>query len=253
MKIIFLISALPSISLCFTSPLTHVERSFTTNIKMQQESNEKNTALNDVFLRPFGVILLTTSLVLNPSAVGAIDTASSFMPGSSSLHLAEDIKALDMSMPSYGSLSNPTAGEGSIEFVKVDKKDKKDKTAGKAAGARKKSGNNPLVVTKSKPMKEQRKIEPRVRDEPEKVDLQANFKSKPVFIGKDEVTIDELRQEKESEKKEVKLAKKEKQAVVISEEKQDDGLSLKDVKVVDMGMPSYGDSTTTKSKGVFAL
>lgn len=197
----------------------------------------KKSAVKDVFLRPFGLIFMSASLVLNSGAAGAIESASSFMPGSSSLYLSQETKLLDMSLPSYGSISNPTAGENSIDFVNVEKK---DNTAGAPAGARKKS-------------REQKNVEPRKRSQSEEIDLKANFKKRPVFSGKDEVSIEEKRQEKEKKKNEVKATKKEKQAVVISEEKEDDGLSLNDVTVVDMNMPSYGDSTTKKSKGVFAL
>jgi len=279
MKIIFLMSALPSISLCFTSPLAHVEGYFKKDIKMQEVDNIRNTALKDVFLRPFGVIFVAASFVLNPGAVGAIESTSFFMTGSSSLHLAEDIKLLDTSMPSYSSISNPTAGKDSIEFV-LEKKT--DNTAGAAAGARKKSKsvkeqkkfeprkrsepeeidlranfkNRPVFRdedVESGPMKEQKEVEPRKRSEPEEIDLRANFKNRPVFIDKEVVTIEEKRKEKELSKDKVKIAKKEKETVGASEETEEDGLSVKDVKVVDMNMPSYGDSTNKKAKSVFAL
>jgi len=217
--------------------------------------NKRNIALKDFILRPFGVMLVTASLVLNPGAGGAIESASSFMTGSSSLHLAEEIKLMDASMPSYSSISKPTTLV--TDFVKEEKT---ENTAGAAAGARKKSkpAKEPKKAKEQKKFepreaKEQKKFEPRERSEPEEIDLAANFKKRPVFIDKEVVTVEEKRKEKELLKDKVKLAKKEKQTVVTSEEKEEDGLSLKDVEVVDMNMPSYGDSTTKKGKSVFAL
>jgi len=265
MKISVLIAVLPGISLAFTPSAFQVERSSKVVLAMRETRNDRNTMINDNFLRPFGTMLVAASLVFNPGAVGAVENGSfSLSPVvSSSLHVAEEIKLLDMSLPTYGSLSSsdPKANKDSIDFVKPDKE---DKNSGAAAAAYKKKAG---VATKSKPMKEQkpapeRKVivrEPFVKaervvepKEPGNDEVRNNFKSKPVYIQKEVVSIEDKKKEKEEKKAEVKSGKKEKAAVITSEEK-DDGLSLKDVTVVNMEMPSYGDSTTKKSKSAFAL
>jgi len=263
MKITVLIAVLPGISLAFTPSAFRVERSSKVVLAMREMRNDKNTMINDNFLRPFGAMLVAASLVFNPGAVGAVENASFSMSpvASSSLQVAaDDIKLLDMSLPSYGTISAPKANVESVGFVKEEKEDKN------AAAAAFKKKSSPAA--KSKPMKEQKPVAERkviVREpfvKPERVvepkepksndEVLNNFKSKPVYIEKEVVSVEEKQKEKEAKRAEVKSAKKEKEAVVTSEEKED-GLSLKDVKIVDMEMPSYDSSATKKSKSVFAL
>jgi len=264
MKISVLIAVLPGISLAFTPSAFQVERSSKVVLAMRETRNDRNTMINDNFLRPFGTMLVAASLVFNPAAVGAVENGSFSLStvASSSLHVAEEIKLLDMSLPTYGSISAPKANKDSIDFVKQEKEDKNSGAAA-AAAFKKKAGG----ATKSKPVKEQKPVverkvivrEPFVKaervvepKEPGNDEVRNNFKSKPVYIQKEVVSIEDKKKEKEEKKAEVKSGKKEKAAVITSEEK-DDGLSLKDVTVVNMEMPSYGDSTTKKSKSAFAL
>jgi len=265
MKLAVLIAVLPGISLAFTPLALRVERSSKAVLAMRKMRNDKNTVINDVFLRPFGTMLVAASLILNPGSSGAVEHASFSMSqvASSSLQIAEEIKLLDMSLPTYGSISDPKANQESIEFVKQKKEDNNAGAA--AAAAKKKPGNNPLVVTKSKPMKEQKpaverkviarepfeKRERVIEPKEPKDEVLNNFKSKPVYIQKEAVSVEEKKKEKEAKKAEIKSVKKEKE-VVTSEEKED-GLSLKDVEVVNMEMPSYDKSTTKKAKSAFAL
>jgi len=258
MKLPVLITLLPSICLAFTPspPMAWTSKAV---LAMHELGNDENTVIKDSLLRPFGTILVAASLVFNPGMAGANENASFSMSSvpSSSLHVAEEIKLLDMSLPSYGSISDPKANQDSIDFVEQKKPDR-----AAVAAAKKKSGGNPLVATKSKPMKQQRAIEPRKTvekrertaesEETNKVDVRSSYKSRPVYIDKEEVSIEEKKKEKEVKKAESKPVKKEKEAVVASEEKEE-GLNLKDVKIVDMEMPSYSGNTATKSKSVFAL
>ena len=133
------------------------------------------------------------------------------------------------SLPSYGAVSDPNSNLDGIEFVMDTKSDKDPK----------------------KPIE---KRERAASKETSKKDVRNSYKSKPVFAGKDEVSVEEKRKEIESKKAEKKTVKREggKEAVDKTEEKEN-GIDLGKVKIVEMDMPSYGDSTVTKQKSTFTL
>lgn len=231
MKLTVFITAFPSISLAFIPSVPLTERSSKAVLAMHEMGNDKNTMIKDICLRPFGTMLVASSLVFNPGMTGAIENPNftMFSVPSSSLQVAENIKVMDMSLPSYGLVSDPNSNQDVIEFVKETKPDK----------------------TSKKPVE---KRERRVAEETREKDVLNSYKSRPVFTGKDEVSIEEKKKEKELKKAEKKTVKKgEGKEVVVKAEKKGEGIDLKDVKIVEMGMPSYDDSTATKQKSVFAL
>lgn len=280
MKLAVLIAVMPGIGLAFTPSVVvpHASTGYssssrvvlamreTTTTTGREEKNNASSLLKDNLLRPFGAVLVAASLVFNPgSAVGAgiENTAYGFSVSSpvtsSSLQVAEEIKLLDMSLPSYGSISDPKANTDSVGYVK------EDKSVAAAAAAAKKKKAAPKAKQSSKVAPEKRKPvakEPFVKEavvkrdrsveSEEKIDVRSSYKSKPVFMDKEEVSVEDKVKEKEAKKAERKPAKKEKEAVVVSEEK-DDGLSLKDVTIVDMKMPSYDSTPNKKDNNFFAL
>lgn len=283
MKLGILIAVLPGIGLAFSPSVPHAStrgRSSSRVVLLAEREtptgreDKKVPSLKDGLLRPFGTVLVAASLVFNPgSAIGAgIETTAygfsvSSPVTSSSLQVAEaEIKLLDMSLPSYGSISAPKANTDAVGYAKEDQSVQAAAAASKkkASVAVKKTKQPPAAAAaateKRKPVPKQPFVkEPVVKrdralDSDEKLDVRNNFKSKPVFVDKDEVSVEQKKKEKADKKADKKSAKKaDKEAVVASEEDKDDGLSLKDVTIVDMEMPSYDGSTTKKSKSVFAL
>lgn len=74
-----------------------------------------------------GAFLIAASLVWNPITVEAHPvpgdpvSLSPFSSSSSSIQLAESIKVLDMSLPTYGAISSPKATQESIKGVEPEK------------------------------------------------------------------------------------------------------------------------------------
>jgi len=85
-----------------------------------QPSNNVNL-LPEKLLHALGTLTVAASfLTFQPNNVQAMDFMTNDAVLSSSIQLSEEIKVLDMSLPSYGSISAPKSGQEAIKGVEVD-------------------------------------------------------------------------------------------------------------------------------------
>lgn len=205
----------------------------------------------------------------------------------SSLEVADTIKTVDFSLPSYGDISDAKSSVGNTEGLTVEfdegptVKTKRTRAAAKAKSPEDDSGPDWSVVLPSmgKSVKKDQTVAKKevVKEktvtkkeatvqETEVVAKEAPKKpSKQVSSGSDSSAKQASTQKvaapvvKESvppaappaapkpSKEEPKVAKERPSRKKAKEEK------AVDFEVVDMGLPSYGDSTTTKDKGMFSI
>ena len=147
-----------------------------------REAKNHNNVMSD-FETAFSVFCIGTALICNPAAA----VSEPLPPLSSSVVVGAEIKVLDMSLPSYGAISNPNAAD--LESLKMDP---------------------PKEVT-------------------------ARIISK-----------------KESKSATKESSKKAKKTAILQKETDDDE-KVKNLKIVDMSLPSYSDSTVGKGKEAFLL
>lgn len=139
------------------STSTSSRANMNTNLNMAQKDTND---FSDI-LRPFGTLAIAASLAFCPISVSAqgydYETPQAQMNSitSSSVQVSENIKVLDMGLPSYGDIADPKAGQSKIKGV-VPEPEKEETGSSSVLPSKKSSGNVLFSSKKAKPAKKER-------------------------------------------------------------------------------------------------
>lgn len=156
-------------------------------------------------------------------------TSTTNIASSSSVNIAAEIKTLDFSLPSYNDLSDAKASVQNVDGLAVEPLQKEEKAA-------------PVSAPK-------KKREKKTASSPSSPDMTSVFPSMGKVSAEDKKKL----QAKKVAAKAASKAEREEKAAAIAAAKEEREDKAAAITAVDMSLPSYSDSTTTKDKSVFAL
>mmetsp|Transcript_7700 Transcript_7700/g.12760 ORF Transcript_7700/g.12760 Transcript_7700/m.12760 type:complete len:298 (+) Transcript_7700:90-983(+) len=251
-------------------------------------NNNNHNEVADFLSNAFGVLVVGATLAFHPPPVDAVSTPTYFA-SSSSIQISAEIMTVDMSLPSYGAIADPNAKlDGVLTIaptrdepsmsVKKKKTERKKESGGGGGGnmmgsvlpsMKKKgpSGAKPreLKNKEAEVVVVQEAAAPVVAKKEAPAVVKKEAPAPPVVVKKEAPAPVAVVVKEEpaavaapaGKKKREKLpprVKKEKAAVVVEKEEvvvpQEYGGN---VQIVDMGLPSYSDSTATKDKSAFSF
>lgn len=150
MKLLALVLISSNVAVNAFAPQTSITCDAAISTKMSKNDHD----FSDV-LRPFGTLAVAASIAFSPISSSAQELISyqdrSF--GSSSVQLSENIKVLDMGLPSYGEISNPKASQEKIKGVEPPKE---AATSSSVIPTKKSGGSSLYPSKKAKPAKKER-------------------------------------------------------------------------------------------------